>query len=70
MRTHHPTLPSTLLANVQSLVNEEDEIRARVAFQRDIRDCNMLCFEKTWLAVRTSNGIFSASRRQESTSLR
>jgi hypothetical protein len=27
-----------------------DEIRARVAFQRDIRDCNILCFTETWLA--------------------
>jgi hypothetical protein len=29
---------SILLANVQSFDNEVDEIRARVAFQRDIRD--------------------------------
>jgi hypothetical protein len=26
------------------------EIRARVAFQRDIRDCNILCLKETWLA--------------------
>ena len=50
MHAHHPQLPSILLANVRSLVNEEDEIRARVAFQRDIRDCNILCFTETWLA--------------------
>ena len=37
LRTHHPPLPSILLlANVQSLDNKVDEIRARVAFQRDI----------------------------------
>jgi hypothetical protein len=29
---------------VQSLDNKVDEIRARFAFQRDIRDCNILCF--------------------------
>ena len=45
----HPPLPSILLDNVQSLVNKVDEIRARVAFQRDIRDCNILCFTETRL---------------------
>ena len=39
-RAHHTPLPSILLANVQSLYNKGDEIRARVAFQKDIRDCN------------------------------
>ena len=47
---HHPPLPSILLANVQSLDNKVDKIRARVAFQRDIRDCNILCFTETWLS--------------------
>ena len=49
-RAHHPPLPSILLTNVQSLDNNLDEIRARVAFQRDIRDCNILCFMETWLS--------------------
>ena len=35
MRAHHPPPPSILLTNVQSLDNLVDEIRARVAFQRD-----------------------------------
>jgi hypothetical protein len=30
--------------NVQSLVNKVDKLRARISFQRDIRDCNILCF--------------------------
>jgi hypothetical protein len=51
MRTHHPPPPSILLTNVHSLVNKVDGIRASVAFQRDIRDCNILCFTETWLAV-------------------
>uniref|UniRef100_A0A4W5LBY6 Calcium-transporting ATPase n=1 Tax=Hucho hucho TaxID=62062 RepID=A0A4W5LBY6_9TELE len=38
---HRAPLPSVLLANVQSLDNKEDEIRARVSFQRDIGDCNI-----------------------------
>ena len=29
------------------------KIRARVAFQRDIRDCNVLCFTETWLTGET-----------------
>ncbi len=38
-----PPLPSILLANVQSLENKMDDLRARTSFQRDIRDCNILC---------------------------
>ncbi|KAK7881961.1 hypothetical protein WMY93_028135 [Mugilogobius chulae] len=44
-----PPLPSILLANVQSLDNKLDDLRARVRFQRDIRDCNIFCFTETWL---------------------
>ncbi|KAL0150804.1 hypothetical protein M9458_053886 [Cirrhinus mrigala] len=36
-RAHRTPLPSILLANVQA------------KFQRDIRDCNLLCFTETWL---------------------
>jgi hypothetical protein len=39
-----------LLLNVQSLDNKEDELRARISFQRDIRECNILCFTETWLS--------------------
>ncbi|KAI5620514.1 gastrula zinc finger protein XlCGF28.1-like [Silurus asotus] len=48
-RAHRAPLPSILLANVQSLENKLDDLRARVKFQRDIRDCNLLCFTETWL---------------------
>jgi hypothetical protein len=40
--SNHPPLQSILLANVQS--HKVDKIRARVAFQRGIWDCNILCF--------------------------
>ena len=50
---HRAPLPSILLTNVQSLDNKVDEIRARVAFQRDIRDCNVLCLTETWLTGET-----------------
>ncbi len=48
-RAHSPPLPSILLANVQSLDNKMDDLRARISFQWDIRDCNILCLTETWL---------------------
>ncbi len=32
-----------------SLVNKMDDLRARISFQRDKRDCNILCLNETWL---------------------
>ncbi len=26
-----------------------DDLRARISFQRDIRDCNIICLTETWL---------------------
>ena len=37
-------LPSLLLANVQSLENNLDELKTRLTFQRELRDCCVLCF--------------------------
>ncbi len=48
-RAHSPPLPSILLANVQSLENKMDDLRARISFQWDIRDCNIICLSETWL---------------------
>ncbi len=48
-RAYSPPLPSILLANVQSLENKMDDLRARISFQWDIRDCNILCLTETWL---------------------
>ncbi len=48
-RAQSPPLPSILLANVQSLENKMDDLRARISFQRDIRDCDILCLTETWL---------------------
>ncbi len=47
-RAHSPPLPSILLANVQFL-EKMDDLRARLSFQRDIRDCKFLCLTETWL---------------------
>ena len=49
-RANHPPRPSILLANVQSLDNKVDELRARISFQRDIRDRNILCYTESWLS--------------------
>ena len=49
-RAHHPPLLSILLTNVQILDNKVEEIKANVAFQRESRDCNILCFTETWLS--------------------
>ncbi len=48
-RAHSPPLPSILLANVQSLENKMDDLRARISFQWDIRDCNIICLTETCL---------------------
>ena len=59
-RAHRAPLPSILIANVQSIDNKVDGIRARVAFQRDIRDWNVLCFTETWPTRDTLPGVFLA----------
>ena len=42
-------LPSVLLAKVQLLENKCDELKAHVSYQRDIENCNILCFTESWL---------------------
>ncbi len=50
-RAHSPPLPSILVTNVQSLENKMDDLKARISFQRDIRDCNILCLSEIWLTT-------------------
>ncbi len=40
-RAFRPPLPTILLANVQSLDNKLCELRARISYQRETRDCCM-----------------------------
>ncbi len=67
-RAHSPPLQSILLANVRSLENKMDDLRARISFQRDIRDCNIFCLTETWLTPTvpdtavTPSGNFSVLR--------
>ncbi|XP_039908517.1 uncharacterized protein LOC120747010 [Simochromis diagramma] len=78
-RAHRPPLPSILLANVQSLENKLDDIRARTRYQRDIRDCNIFCLTETWLTSSVpdhaitpaeSFSVFRTDRTAESGKLR
>ncbi len=46
----HP-LPTILLANVQSLDNKLCELRARISYQRETRDCCVICLTETWMSA-------------------
>ncbi|KAI3375874.1 hypothetical protein L3Q82_003761 [Scortum barcoo] len=50
-RSNRPPLPSLLLANVRSLENKLDELRARITSQREVRDCCALILTETWLSA-------------------
>ena len=47
--SEYPPLPSVLLASVQSLENKLDDLGLRLSYQRNIKNCNILCFTKSWL---------------------
>ncbi len=53
LRRHafRPPLPTILLANVQSLDNKLCELRARISYQREIRDCCVICLTETWMSA-------------------
>lgn len=57
-------LSSILLINVQCLENKLDELRARVKFQSDIWDCNLLCFTETWLNPMVLGIVWGSQRSQ------
>lgn len=46
---HQLSLPSTFLANVQSLAKKLDELQLRITLQKWIKDCNIIVFTETWL---------------------
>ncbi len=46
----HP-LPTILLANIQSLDNKLCELRARISYQRETRDCCVICLTETWMSA-------------------
>lgn len=49
-RPHNSPLPSYLLVNFQSLENKLGGSRARITFQNDVWDDNLICLTKTWLS--------------------
>ncbi len=46
-----PPLTTILLANVQSLDNKLCELRARISYQRETRDCCVICLTETWMSA-------------------
>jgi len=50
-RAFRPPLPTILLANVQSLDNKLCELRARISYQRETRDCCAICLTETWMSA-------------------
>ncbi len=61
-----PPLPSILLANVQSLENKIDDLRASISFQWDIRDCNIICLTETWLTPSVPDTAVTPSNKRVS----
>ncbi len=50
-RAFRPPLPTILLANVQSLDNKLCELRAHISYQRETRDCCVICLTETWMSA-------------------
>ncbi len=50
-RAFRPPLPTILLANVQSLDNKLCKLWARISYQRETRDCCVICLTETWMSA-------------------
>ncbi len=50
-RAFRPPLPTILLANVQSLDKKLCELRACISYQRETRDCCVICLTETWMSA-------------------
>jgi hypothetical protein len=56
------------LANMQSFEFKLDDLRLRLSYQRDIKNCGILCFTETWLNDDTDHlelTIFSVHRQDK-----
>ncbi len=51
LRDFRPPLPTILLANVQSLDNKLCELQSRISYQRETRDCCVICLTETWMSA-------------------
>ncbi len=54
-RAFRPPHPTILLANVQSLDNKLCELQARISYQRETRDCCVICLTETWMSAMVSD---------------
>ncbi len=66
-RAFRPPLPTILLANVQSLDNKLCELRARISYQRETRECCVICLTDVCNGSRLSHrarGLLRASLGQ------
>ncbi len=50
-RAFRPPLPTILLAKVQSLDKKFCELRAHISYQRETRDCCVICLTETWMSA-------------------
>ncbi len=50
-RAFRPPLPTIFLANVQSLDNKLCELQARISYQRETRDCCVICLTETRMSA-------------------
>ncbi len=53
LRCHafRPPLPNILLANFQSLDKKLCKLCARISYQRETRDCCVICLTETWMSA-------------------
>ncbi len=51
LRPLRPPLPTILLANIQSLDNKLCELRARISYQQETRDCCIICLTETRMSA-------------------
>ncbi len=50
-RAFRPPFRTILLVNVQSLDDKLCELRARISYQRETRDCCVICLTETWMSA-------------------
>ncbi len=62
-----PPLPIILLADVQSLDNKLCELRARISYQWETRDCCMICLTETWMSAMVPVSVHRSDRTKELT---
>ncbi len=65
-RAFRTPLPTILLANVQSLDNKLCELRARISYQRETRDCCVICLTETWMSAIVPDSPCTARIEQRS----